>query len=432
MPTVIKDVIAPGVYRKKVVNPKTNKIEDWFIELTREEIEQLRDETNQMSKEGYQIPFWVEHVSGNDQKSLPVHSSDTETIQEYENDPFFLGWVDSKTDVSVDDDGVLHLPLDVSDETATKLEKTGGLVSQQFGPWEDKKRNVKRRGISHLALTRDPVNKDQTSKFRRSELQTVPIAQLSGIIQFSLDQKIQFADTSDDASISSQTGKKEVSLTFQLLRQMGIVIDEQSPLRLQERFAQSLLDFVTKFVGGADSNSNYQDTNMVITMSNETKKADDQTVTKIEDGVTTPDHAGDIDTLKEQLVQMGNLVKATTEANKHLMSQMATFRVSEVTGRIDAAFNSGRTSKVIADQLKESLGKWQFSETAPQPSDVLSQLEMIEANPEGTFWSSSERMSKMQFSETSMGMAGTDPDMQNLTQEQILAKANEILGVVAK
>ncbi len=177
MTTLQKDVIAPGVYAKgkSVFVVKDTDVQTWDANHT------------QLSADGYKVPVWFEHPDQGDKKAYPVHSEDTRQIADFKNDTYFAGWAE---DLFADSKGVLqvkHSPD--TPELASKLKKTGAFVSPQYGPWTDKLNGKKYDSIvSHIALTRKPVRKNQNSRF------TVAMSQ-----EESHNSKIHFQDENEDA-----------------------------------------------------------------------------------------------------------------------------------------------------------------------------------------------------------------------------------------
>lgn len=153
MPRLQKDVIAPGVYSKG------NSV---FV-VTDRDTSRWASNHQQLSAAGYKVPVWFEHPQTSDVKAYPVHKDDAVSLKSYEDDTYFAGWAD---ELFADDKHTLHVNHDPQDDKLhRRLSETGAFVSPQFGPWVDKAGKRYDSIISHIAITRKPVRKNQGSRF---------------------------------------------------------------------------------------------------------------------------------------------------------------------------------------------------------------------------------------------------------------------------
>lgn len=411
MPTIFKEVIRPGIYSKKLPNAE-GKIENFYFEFSPEQVKELGPETKRLIQDGYKIPFWSEHYPKSDPKAFPVHKNESEKIAEYENDPFFLGWLDEETDCRLAEGDVLEVPLNVSDEWAGKLQKSGGYVSQQFGVWEPEQGKTY-KGITHVALVRDPVHKTQSNKFTLPEdVEVVPLdelSQMSQIIQFGLDDKMEYMNDLESGSSDMMSEK--------LLKSLGIEIGSDSPLAKNQAFCEALVDFVTKFMLGKKSDSKnskeptLQETPTVISMSEETPNEPQVSVQEFKE-------------LKELVTQMSNTIEAQKSDLATQAAQLTSAKRERAVARIQQCVAAGKMKADKAKTLTADLENWQFSNTA-QDVPMEEQIKFHEELPEGTFWDEEQRtehMNSMQHTQFSDIYASGDSDLSADRMKELLAK----------
>lgn len=196
-----KDVIRPGVYMPADGEPRR---------VTQEEINRWVENHKKLTEAGYRVPLYMTHPGQHERHSWPMREKQLESVKD---DPWFLGTVKG---YAVDKDGVLQVEYEDEDEKrAKRLTTKNAAVSPQFGPWIDPDDpSSKWDGIiGHIAVTKRPVNKNQTDRFEAVTSKVLAFGLPERVCVFGLDDAVpsQFsfneADHPRESAGSSKGGQ---------------------------------------------------------------------------------------------------------------------------------------------------------------------------------------------------------------------------------
>lgn len=404
-----KDVIKPGVYRKG----------DHRFLVDEKYIKGMLDSVPQLKQSGYQIPVFMEHPSVSERQAFPIRMDDAGLVAKVTSDPWFAGWLNGG---KIDEDKTLHVDIDVPDQLGSRLASTGTFVSPQFGKWKDETGKVWDNAIHHMALTRVPVNKDQTNKFEKSAIdqktgsvvgsRTIQMSQLSEAgmetVRFSMSDAdppgpSNETEMGDDGSIEDSKELKEAASKFrEALAALGIEIGEDAPISgdlkklasivgmLVQMTAESALEDQKKQdqgLKGGPGNNALQEQATVIAMS--------ETTTNPQTPPTPPVPAVDPVQFSE-LVAVTNKLRADRDA---MAAALTTMSREKLSSRVNSLQQSGRCTAVEADAMRNQIGTYQFSLSGESNLQQL-ELEMTirEKLPMGAVIPVEQRTQPNQFS----------------------------------
>lgn len=358
MPRFIKDVLKPGSFRVS---------ETEGVTFGKSDLERMVSEFDAMRAAGLAVPVPWEHPDINDPNCAPIPEKEREQFKS----KFNAGWVERLFIEGDELKAEVDIPLE---DDAAKLEKVGTFVSPQIGSFVAGDSSQWKNVVKHLALTTKPVNADQSRKFT-----PVPVLSLSRDVSFSIAD--QMPDESGQEEGAGNEGE-EVS-------KQGDGEGKEDPQI--EEFRQAMLSIgVTlpaKFKLSGDLPV------LVAAVVNAAKRGNDMSK---EQGTGTK-------TETPALVSMSRedheALKNTAAQNAALIAEVTKTRRAGYVSRIEAAFNSGRCSKATADGLTQLASAFNFSVGSEQKGELDLKLELIEQNPEGTFWSDAEKVQNLSIRE---------------------------------
>lgn len=396
--TLRKDVLRAGLYRKGGDE----------IEVTPEDITALNQDTKLLESRGYRAPFWVEHPGKGERKAAPIKLG-TAMAAEVERDPFFAGWVKSHV---FGDDGTVRVEVQPdSEQQASKLIESGGFVSAQWGPFKDDEGNKYGQVFHHHALTRKPVNKQQSTTFEpvTAPVNRIKAAEMTEPVRFSLDDIVEdesedgivrFADDEDGDDGTQSKGDDDkcteaCQKALKGLEAYGVTVAQDSPLAKHREGLADLLSTVSRMAA-------YQEREKE-SMSKETKGSGNGTasvsespvvVQMSEEGAPAGETPKPAHTNPDQVVQMSEFT--ALQARSKRLEAIATDNARrDYARRIDAVVKSGRCTTERAKSLTDLANTHQFSDSTDK-TELDIRLETIEELPAGAVWTDEQKV--QQFS----------------------------------
>lgn len=435
-----KDGLKAGSYKKG---------SDRFT-VARSDLELLQSSMKPLREAGYRQPVYFEHPSLFDNKAYPVLSSDTKAVQSVENDPYFAGWV---SDIELDENELLQLKLDIPDSLGEKLVQSGTYVSPQFGPFRPNGKDFG-KCVHHVALTRKPVNTDQSSVFHPGAIalslgeaidQMVYHDDIPQSVQLSLEDidskeflknnqnpldansNKEFSSLNDTETKAmsvpnnplpmneqpvSQTGGNSTddfcSKLQQSLSALGVTLESSNPILKNPDGLSRLISVVSDLMGDAAKNCNPQNSNSipqeqstVIAMS-ETKTT---TTTEAQPPVVpvTPP-AVDV----ERITQMSQALANQDAQIRQLSAVVTNERKDKYRSRITELVRTGRASPAMAKELTDQVETYQFSATTSETKSPLDiELSIYEKLPAGAVLTDAERIKQFSITETPVASLGS-------------------------
>lgn len=415
MATLRKDVLQPGLYQKN----------QRLYSVTGSEVQAMHRSVPDLQGLGYRIAVWKEHPGLKDWRAYPIAESDKDKIQLAERDPWFAGWV---KDSVLGSDDRLGLDFDTNDDLAERLKEVGTFVSPQYGRLKIGDR-VFEKAIHHLALTRNPVNENQSNQFTAVEKTENPKSGIDGnpnisnVVQMSLTDAIAAGDTvsfsmtdavmhqSNPTQPGANAGQQQpdhesdaISRFTEACSALGVQIDQSSPILKDPRLMSRLTGVLADMTGdaaqtatqqqqqsgasGAPGTSGLSQQSTVVAMS----KTGTETSTATPPVVTPPTVTPPVVITDDTTVQMSRLNQALLIQDGKIKSQDGLInglmqRVTEQSraayeGRIANLSATGRIAAADADALRALAGTFQFSATSPESKGELDiRLEIYEKLP---------------------------------------------------
>ena len=473
---LVKDVLAPGVYRKN----------DEELVLTENDIEQIFNSVSALESNQYRIPLWLEHPFLSDRLAYPVRNDNAEMVQSVESDPWFAGWLSG---AFVDDAHMLHVEMDIpNEELGMRLEKIGTYVSPQFGRNDSFDSNIAKEtpfGLHHVALTRNPVNKNQSNKFHKKNSE-VGLDDLSGVshtpiqvkqmsltdackqgiesFRFSLSDIVTNVPNASNANldVSGTATNNNVDQAANLktklqaaLQALGVTMAPDSAVLDDADGMSRLLSVLADVEGDAINKANaassggntdpYSEQSTVIAMStnnastNDGKGTSTGTVAVVPPqaptGVQAPSDHPAVDPvqfseMKSALVNQDQIIKSQTAQIAGLTNLVTNQRKEAYQSRIRQLSETGRITVDQAKALEAQVGTYQFSATASsdQQSSLDVALGIYESLPIGAqIPLSGQQMSQQGFQETGILSMGTSLSRMGESNDVSEERANEIM-----
>ena len=416
-----KEVLRPGVFRKGAER----------IQVTDEDLRIALLNFKKMQSDGYRVPVIIEHTdSSDDPEGLPVKATKT---SDRDRAKYTAGWTD---DMRINSSGSLEVDMDIRSKDGLKLIKEVNLlVSPQFGPWThpgtDKPQPMT---MTHFALTPYPVDIQQDPTYTEiGESQTVSATQLSQLVRFSMadmipekkpaapegEQKLgqDESEESEGSGILEQMPESQivdpvVGQVLEMLKSHGVVLPEGTT------FSGDLKVLLAGLMSAAHAKSqqqpavdpsqqqqpgapqNGQDPRLAGTRQ-------ENTITMSNATATAP--AVDLKTLPEY-IQM-------SQQNKALEGELSQLRREKYNSRVNSLLSTGRINQEQAAAFRTTIGTYQFS-TADSSTDIVKledKLELAEEMPEGSCWSSEEKIKRFSMSEHKPGNFFNDTNPSELS-----------------
>lgn len=366
------------VLRKRVLRQGVFPHAEGVAFVTPETVGAIRNGVAKMA--GYRSPLWMEHPLKGERKNYPVKiGSDLE--KQLESDPWFAGWAKP---VMVED-GALDCDLEFrNDQIAADFEKSGGMVSPQYGTWEDDDGVKHDVTLHHVALTPRAVDRGQDTSFKPVSPSGKPWFAGEKVFDVALSEvRFSMADTIlDSEEMASVLGK---------LKSGGVEISKESVLTLPR-----LKRILAAFEGQEDENN-------VLRIVIDESKPSPITLSTVNDPMAEPANTPaavsreEFDALKtsfetrlSEADKVNGSLKSQLEAagdrEKAYQAQLNEARRRELTGMVEVALSEGRMSKAIHDKCLESIKLVDIMNPATLGS-IETRLSDAKDIPAGTFFS---------------------------------------------
>lgn len=462
-----KDMLKPGLYNER----------GQLLVVSKDDIGQLEQSVRVLQDAGYKIPVWLEHVPKDDRLSYPIKASDSELLSQAEGDPWFGGWI---TGINRDSNDVLHPEIEVEDSLGKKLSNVGTYVSPQFGEWPEIKDRAP-LSLLHLALTRNPVNRDQSKKFIPAGIDSSGISgqTSNNETQMSLTQAIQNGVRTFSFSLSDAVGQFPNSAGSQTpavpgnqppgagtgqqvdphadlksklqsaLQALGITLEGNSKILQDVDGMSRVLSLIASLEaeatekqtqpasGMSGSGDPYSDHSTVISMSQTsstpaTPVAPTAPVAPV--APVTPAAPASLESrVQEQsdrIHQLSQAVVTQQGINDNLLKLLSVERREKYNREIDQLFATGRCTKAASDELKSLANVYQFSLTSPESKSELDyKIAAFSSLPEGAAWTATERMhheniTTHQFSQQGLSVFSQGAEPTEERADEILKELN--------
>lgn len=369
MPRFIKDVLKPGSFRVS---------ETEGVTFEKSDLERMVSEFDAMRAAGLAVPVPWEHPDINDPNCAPVPEKEREQFKS----KFNAGWLERLFIEGDELKAEVDIPLE---DDAAKLENVGTFVSPQIGSFVAGDSTQWKNVVKHLALTTKPVNARQSRTF-------TPVSAVS----LSRDVRLSIADqmTGEDQTEGADHEGEEVS-------KQGDSEGKEDPQI--EEFRQAMLSIGVTLPAMFKLSGDLPV--LVAAVVNAAKRGND--MSKDQGAAATK-------TETPALVSMSRedheALKNTAAQNAALIAEVTKTRRAGYVSRIEAASGSGRCSKATADSLTQLASAFNFSVGSDQKGELDITLELIELNPEGTFWSDTERVKNLSIREVNPSALSLDGD----------------------
>lgn len=430
MVQLVKDVLRVAKYRPDPANP------DFVVDVTPAVLDHWSRTFNDMKEAGIGIPVPWEHPPRGDENSDPMEWAARKTGDPRVN----AGWVDS---VYRDGD-TLYSVLDIKDEYADDLQKSGCYVSPKFGgSWTDSQSRLWTNPIHHIALTTKPVAVNQTRKFTPV---ASPVMAFSRAMCFSTSQWSQ----PEESNVADLTPAEAMDRLFEnpnfvemARERLGMPVSEFSadvgappgmppgmPQGLPGEGAPEPQPQPEPDNGGTDAVSICM---QILHQLSQTLGVGMKALAKLGGVDVGDDDEGDaapppgMSPAPPQVQAQPAAVsfsREEIEANPvfaAMEKKLSKIERSGLADRIEALFDTGRCTRPQADALAADAGKYEFARQSDQPNVILiEKIKLLESMPENAALPLGGKESEFSREITSSKPRDTGEEMSDERAEEIV------------